>query len=335
MLKVGVLGSGFMGGTHARAYAKLSDVQVVGVSALPADADKAAELADEVGAKVYTDAMELATSPEVDAISVTLPTNLHRDHAIAAMEAGKAVFCEKPMALTVADCDEMIAVSKETGQLLMIALVMRFWPEYMALVKAVNSGKYGKPLAAKASRLSARPQWGAWFAKPEWTGGGLLDLQIHDLDALNWLFGTPKTVYALGQQGIPGAWDHILTLVDYGGVKGFAEGSVMMPEGYPFTMSMWVLCEKASIEFTFRAGGTGVETGTSSGTTLMVYESGKDPQPLSAPGGDGYEAEVAYFAKCAAEGIAPERGTAEQGRLAVATCLAAGKSLDDHTIVKL
>lgn len=335
MLKVGVLGSGFMGGTHARAYAKLPDVSVIGVSALPVDQEKAAELASAVGAKVFTDAMELATLPEVDALSITLPTNLHRDHAIAAMKAGKAVFCEKPMGLSVSECDDMIAASKETGKLLMLAHVMRFWPEYLAVEKAVKSGDFGKPLAAKASRLSGRPRWGAWFAHPEWTGGGLLDLQIHDLDALNWLFGSPKTVYSRGQQGIPGAWDHILTLVDYGDVQGFAEGSVLMPDGYPFTMSLWVLCEKASIEFTFRAGGTGVETGTQAGTTLMVYESGKEPRALAAAGGDGYEAEVAYFVKCAREGIVPDRGTAEQGRLAVATALAARRSLENNQVARL
>jgi predicted dehydrogenase len=335
MLKVGVLGSGFMGGTHARAYAKIPDVQVIGVSALPADKDKAEVLATEVGAKVYTDAMELATLPEVDAISITLPTNLHRDYALAAMEAGKAVFCEKPMGLSVAECDEMIAASEKTGQLLMVAHVMRFWPEYLALVAAIKSGDYGKPLAAKASRLSARPRWGEWFAKPEWTGGGLLDLQIHDLDALNWLFGKPESVYSRGQQGIPGAWDHVFTLLDYGDVQAFAEGSVMMPDGYPFTMSLWVLCEKASLEFTFRAGGTGVETGTDTGTTLLAYETGKDPVALTAAGEDGYEAEVAYFVACVREGAVPDRGTMEQGRLAVATALAARESLETDQVVKL
>jgi predicted dehydrogenase len=331
MLKVGVLGAGFMGGTHARAFAKVPDVQVVGVSSR--SAEKAAALAKEVGAQPFTDAMALATDPQVDVVSVTLPTHLHRDHTIAALEAGKPVLLEKPMGLSVEECDAMIAAADQSDQVLMLAHVLRFWPEYVALVDFVNSSQLGMPLSATASRLSGRPTWGDWFSNPDWTGGAVHDLQIHDLDTLNWLFGTPKSVYARGQRGAPGGWDHALTLVDYGDVQCFAEGSVLMPEGYPFTMTLWVLCEKGSVEFTFRAGGTGVESGVASGTGLMIYEAGKEPHPLSAPGGDGYEAQVAYFVECVREKCAPEQGTPVQGRLAVRTALAARESLETNQVV--
>lgn len=333
MLNVAVLGSGFMGETHARAFAKLSDVNIVGVSSRTES--KAAELAGEVGAEPFTDAIELATHPDVEAVSVTLPTHLHEKYTVAALEAGKHVFVEKPMALTVDACDNMIAAAEANDRLLMVAHVLRFWPEYMALVEFVKSGQLGKPLSATASRLSTRPDWGDWFANPEWTGGAVHDMQIHDMDALNWLFGTPETVYARGQQGDAGGWDHVLTLVDYGDVKGFAEGSVMMPEGYPFTMTLWVLCENGSVEFTFRAGGTGVETGTTGGTNLVVYEDGEDPRALSCGDDDAYEQEIAYFVECVQGDTTPEQGTAEQGRLAVKSSLAARKSLDTDTVVTI
>lgn len=333
MLKIGVLGAGFMGSTHARAYAKLPDVQVVAVSSR--SGEKAAALAQEVGAEALIDSMALATDPRVEAISITLPTHLHKDHAIAALNVGKHVFLEKPMGLTVAECDAMIEAAQRNQRLLMTAHVLRFWPEYIALVDFVRSGQLGQPLSATASRLSARPTWGDWFANPDWTGGAVLDLQIHDLDTFNWLFGTPQTVYARGQRGAPGGWDHALTLLDYGEVKAFAEGTILMPAGYPFTMTLWVLCEKGSVEYTFRASGTGVETGTSSGTNLMVYEAGQDPRPLSSPGGDGFESEVAYFVECIRAGRTPDRGTAEQGRLAVQTSLAARQSLETGQVVTL
>ena len=331
MLRVGILGAGFMGRTHARAFAKLPDVQVVGVSSR--SADKAAELAKEVGGEAFGDAMTLATHPEVDVVSNTLPTHLHQEYTLAALKAGKPVLLEKPMGLTVEECDAMIAAARQSGQIVMLAHVLRFWPEYMALVDLVKSGELGRPLAVTASRLSARPTWGDWFANPAWTGGGVHDLHIHDLDTLNWLFGTPKSVYARGQRGAPGGWDHVLSLVDYGQVQGYAEGSVMMPDGYPFTMTLWVLCEKGSVEFTFRAGGTGVETGSAGGTSLMVYESGKDPRRLPAPGGDGYEAQAAYFVECVREKRPPERASAEDGRLAVKTALAARQSLETNQVV--
>lgn len=333
MLKVGVLGAGFMGSTHARAFAKLSDVQVVGIwSRSP---DKAAKLAAEVGAQAYADPMALATDPQVDAISNTLPTHLHKDVTIAALNAGKSILLEKPMALSVEDCDAMIATANRFGRILMLAHVLRFWPEYVALVDLVHSGQLGSPLSATASRLSARPTWGDWFANPDWTGGAVLDLHIHDLDVLNWLFGTPKSVYARGRRGAPGGWDHALTLVDYGEVTGFAEGSVLMPDGYPFTMTLWVRCEKGSVEYTFRASGTGVETGSAGGTSLMVYEAGKEPRALPAPGGDGYEAEVAYFVDCVRHNRQPVRSTGEHGRLAVRTALAARQSLETNQIINI
>lgn len=333
MLKVGVLGAGFMGSTHARALAKLPDVQVVAVSSR--SAEKAAALAKEVGAEAMTDSLALATDPRVEAVSITLPTHLHKDHTIAALNAGKHVFLEKPMGLSVVECEAMIEAAHQNQRLLMIAHVLRFWPEYVALVEFVKSGQLGRPLSATAKRLSARPAWGDWFANPEWTGGAVLDLQIHDLDTLNWLFGRPKTVYTRGHKGMYGGWDHALTTVDYGEVKAFAEGTVLMPDGYPFTMTLWVLCEKGSVEFTFRASGTGVETGTSSGTSLMVYEAGKEPRPLASPGGDGYESQTAAFIECVRTGRTPDRGTAEQGRLAVQTSLAARQSLETGEVVRL
>jgi predicted dehydrogenase len=277
--------------------------------------------------------MALVIHPDVDAVSVTLPTHLHKEYTIAALDAGKPVLLEKPMGLSVAECDAMISAAQQSGQILMLAHVLRFWPEYVALADFVKSGRLGKPISATASRLSGRPTWGDWFANPDWTGGAVLDLHIHDLDTLNWLFGTPRSVYARGKRGAPSGWDHSLTLVDYGQVQCFAEGSVLMPDGYPFTMTLWVLCEKGSVEFTFRAGGTGVETGSASGTSLMVYESGAAPRPLSAPGGDGYEAQVAYFVECVRANRPPERGTPEQGRLAVRTALAARQSLETDQVV--
>jgi predicted dehydrogenase len=333
MIRVGVLGAGFMGSTHARAFAKLPDVQVVAVTSRTME--RAAALAQEVGARPSLDHMAVATDPNVDVVSNTLPTPFHKEYTIAALRAGKAVLLEKPMGLTVEECDAMIATARETGRPFMIAHVIRFWPEYVALYEFVASGALGKPLAAVARRLSTRPTWGDWFANAEWTGGAVLDLHIHDLDTLNWFFGTPRSVYARGQRGIYGGWDHVLTLVDYGEVKAHAEGSVMMPEGYPFTMSLAVLCERGSAEFNFRAGGTGVETGTAEGTSLMVYESGKLPRALPSPGGDAYEAEVAYFIECVRANRLPERGTPEQARLAVQTALAARLSLETDQVVML
>jgi predicted dehydrogenase len=333
MLNVGVLGAGFMGGTHARAYAKLPDVQVVGVSSR--SAEKAAALAQEVGGEPFADAMALVNHPRVDALSITLPTNLHKEYVVAALNAGKHILVEKPMALGVDECDAMIGAAEKSGRILMVAHVLRFWPEYVALRDFLSSEEIGKPLSAKAGRRCEPPRWADWFANPVWSGGEVLDLHIHDLDTLNWMFGAPKSVYSLGQRGETGGWDYALSLVDYGDVKCFAEGSGIMPSGYPFTMSLWVLCEKGSAEFTFRSGGEQVDSRDSAGVSLTVYAAGEPPRTLPAPSGDAYARQIAYFVKCAREGVAPEEGTAQQGRLAVKTALAARQSIETGQVVTI
>jgi predicted dehydrogenase len=327
-MNIGVLGSGKMGKTHALAFAKLPDVQVVAVSSR--SLDKAQKLAAEVGATATTEEMAILQDPTIDAISNTLPTHLHKQFTVAALQAGKHVLLEKPFALNVADCDAMIRAQKKSGKLLMIAHVLRFWPEYVALERFVQSGAIGKPISAVASRLSQRPDWADWFGNPDESGGAVLDLLIHDLDALNWLLGKPKTVYARGWETRRGSWDHILTLVDYGKAQGLIEGSEFVPPGYPFTMSLQVLCERGRVEFLSRAGGVSVEM--PGGVSLTVYEQDR-AFPLASEEGDAYERQIAYFVECVRHNRQPELGTPQQARLAVAASNAARASLEKGKVI--
>lgn len=327
-MKVGILGSGFMGGTHARAFAKLPDVQVIAVSSR--SLDKARALAQEVGAVPTTDDMAVINDPEIQAISNTLPTHLHKQYTIAALQAGKHVLLEKPFALNVAECDAMIRAQKKSGKILMVAHVLRFWPEYVALEKFVQSGALGKPISAVASRLSQRPAWADWFGDPTLSGGAVLDLLIHDLDALNWILGKPQTIYARGRETTRGSWDHILTIVDYGKAQGLIEGSQFMPPGYPFTMTLQVLCERGRVEFGFRAGGVSVEMG--GGASLMAYEADR-AYPLDSEAGDAYERQIAYFVESVRHNRPPELGTPQQARLAVAASNAARASLEKGRVI--
>jgi predicted dehydrogenase len=329
-MKIGILGSGFMGGTHARAYARIPGVTVAAVSSR--HLDKAEKLAKEVGARATTDDRSIIEDPAIEAISNTLPTHLHAETTIAALEAGKHVLLEKPLALTAAQCDGMIAAAKETGKVLMIAHVLRFWGDYVSLVELVHAGKLGKPISAVATRLSQLPAWADWFLNPGWSGGAVLDLCVHDFDATNWLFGAPKSVYARGRELKPGLWNDIHALIDYGGVNAFVDGSEFMPEGYPFTAAMKVLCEAGVVEFMFRAGGVSVEMG--GGSSLLVHEKGK-AYPLTAKPGDGYDNQAAYFVDCIRNGVKPALGTPEQARLAVATADAARQSLETGRVAKL
>jgi predicted dehydrogenase len=328
-MRIGILGSGFMGGTHARAYAKIKGVEVAAVSSRRLG--KAQKLADEVGGRATTDDMAIVNDPSIDAVSNTLPTHLHAEYTVAALKAGKHVLLEKPFALTAAGCDGMIAAQKESGKILLVAHVLRFWGEYVSLTEFVQSGKIGKSLSAAATRLSQLPAWADWFVNPASSGGAVLDLSVHDFDALNWILGAPKSVYARGRALKPGLWNHVHATIDYGDAEGFVEGSEFMPEGYPFTAALKVLCEGGVVEFMFRAGGVSVEMGGVN--SLTVYEPGKS-YALSAQPGDAYENQAAYFVDCVRNDRMPMAGAPEQARLAVLTAEAARRSLESGAVVK-
>jgi predicted dehydrogenase len=332
MLRIGVLGAGFMGGTHARALAALPDVQVVAVSSR--SAEKAAALAQEVGALPVTDARALIEDPAIDAVSITLPTYLHRTFAVDALAAGKHVLLEKPMGLTLAECDAIIDAARASGRVLMMEHTLRFWPEYATLVETVKSGRLGRPLSAVAQRLLTMPQWADWFHDASKSGGEVLDLHIHDLDMLNLLFGIPRSIYSRGQRGQSGGYDQAMSLIDYGDVQCFAEGSALMPEGYPFSCSIAVRCERGSIEYTVRAGGEQVDSAAAGINDLLLYEAGKPAQKLSGGPGDPYGNAIAHFVESILAGSAPTHGTPEQGRLAVQTALAARQSIESGEVVR-
>ncbi|MCP4167526.1 MAG: Gfo/Idh/MocA family oxidoreductase [Chloroflexi bacterium] len=332
MLNVAVLGAGFMGGTHARAFANREDVNVVTVSSR--SDEKAMALAEEIGCEWTTDSMALVDDPRIEAVSITLPTHLHKEFTIAALRAGKHVLVEKPMALSVEECNAMIEAAKKADRLLMAAHVLRFWPEYMAVADLLKSGELGRPLSATASRYIEPPGWADWFQNPDWTGGAVLDLHVHDLDTLTWLFGEPISLYSQGRQGVYGGWDQAMTLLDYGEVKVFAEGNALMPKGYPFTMTLAVRCEKGNVEYTLRAGGEQVDSVADGINALMVYESCKEPRTLQPPAGDGYADQVAYFVQCVRQGQQPQRGTPQQARLAVMTALAARNSIKTGSVMR-
>jgi predicted dehydrogenase len=109
----------------------------------------------------------------------------------------------------------------------------------------------------------------------------------------------------------------------------------MQAPEYPFTMGLTVLCERGSVEFGFRAGGVQVDSRDQAGTSLMVYEAGKAPRALPFTPGDGYANEVAAFVDCVRSGQQPAEGTGEQARLALATSLAARKSIETGQVVAL
>lgn len=131
MVRIGLLGCGFIGKVHAKAYAQIPDAKVVAV--VDRDSGRAKEVAEELGAEVVPVVDDLLSRQDIDMVDVCLPTYLHADHVIAAARAGKHVLCEKPMALSLEQADAMIEATEQAGVAFMVGHTLRFWPEYVAI----------------------------------------------------------------------------------------------------------------------------------------------------------------------------------------------------------
>ena len=144
----------------------------------------------------YTDYKEMIEKEDLDLVVIVVPTFLHAEMTIYALNHGINVFCEKPMALTEEETQAMIDAAEKNGKQLMIGQVLRFFEEYNVLKELVDSKKYGEVIKAEFTRCSSKPLWGweNWYLDEKLSGGAALDLHVHDVDMVNWLFGKPNAV---------------------------------------------------------------------------------------------------------------------------------------------
>lgn len=332
-MKVAILGAGFMGGTHARAFQRVDGVEI---AAIYAHSEKrAGPLAAELGT-IWTDSFDrILQDDTIDAIDNCLPTPEHRSLTEAALAAGKHVLLEKPIALNDADAAALVAAAEASDQVFMMAHVLRFWPEYVALQKHTSSGVIGELLSGLAIRRQPFPAWSELFARSDLTGGAVIDMMIHDIDALNWVFGTPVSVTANGRRNPrSGGWDQVQILIDYGATSAVVDGGMMMPDSFPFTSTLQVLGSDGFMEYDFRAGGRSVEE--AGGTNeLLLFPSEGAPETLEVEQKDPYLAEIEYFVECIRTGQPASRATPAAARLALDTALAARESMETNRTVPL
>jgi predicted dehydrogenase len=327
MVQVAVLGAGFMGSTHAKAYAAMSDVAVAAIYA--PSADRGDPLAREIGSRWTDDLQTILADPGIEAVDICLPTPQHREVAEAALATGKHVLLEKPIALSLEDAQALVQANEVTDRVFMIAHVLRFWPEYVEIARRVGSGELGKPHTGFASRRQPFPAWSALFSRSDLTGGAVIDMMIHDYDALNWVFGAPLGVTARGRRNSrSGGFDQVQVLIDYDdGVSALVDGGMMMPESYPFSSRLEVLCEEGAMEYAFRAGGRSVEMGGGV-NELTLYPIEGDPLRLNPAQVDPYSAECNYFIEAIRRGNTADRATPADALQALAVALAARDSLE-------
>ncbi|MCL6519515.1 MAG: Gfo/Idh/MocA family oxidoreductase [Armatimonadetes bacterium] len=340
MVRIGLIGYGFMGKMHAECYKASGKAKVVAVADI--EEDRRAEASSKLSCKAFESIDALLQGSDVDAIDVCTPTYMHEEHVLKALDAGKDVFCEKPLSLSMVSCERMVSAAKASGSKLMIGHVVRFWPECQVLKSILDSGRLGRPLWATAQRLSAPATWAwqGWLADPVRSGGAILDLHIHDLDFLVWVLGRPKQVVAYGIKTAKGAYDSALTMLigHENGMSSQAVGCLAMPEGFPFTSQIRVVCEKGVIFFDATAS-----------PSLILQPEGEPeeypqvPQPTAGSadaGGNvsslgGYYNEIVYFLDCIEKGLMPQIITPEEAAYAVRLCLAARQSAETGQAVSV
>lgn len=337
-VKVAVVGLGFMGVTHLRAYLANPMAHVVAVcdavrvpingvlAGVSGNITKSDNIDLGADVKVYRTTEALLADVDVELVDFCTPTPLHAAQVIAGLNAGKHVICEKPLARTSAEARGILEVAANSPGILMPAMCMRFWPGWSWLKQAVEEQTYGKVLAARFRRDSAMPGWSqqGTYSGGQDLGGALFDLHIHDTDFVNHLFGKPAGVFSSGVLATNGSINHVVTQYDYpGGPNVHAEGSWLLNQG--FNMSYTLLCEQATIDFDLARGAR----------ALLITETGKEPRVVEAGDGDGYSKEIDYIVDCVAKRQAPTVVTALDGVTALEICEAEERSIRSGAPVKL
>ncbi len=190
-VRVGIIGSAFSSSIHAEAFQEVPEARLV------AACSRSKGHVEEFARKwnipwTTTDYRKLLERPDVDAVVVGIPNDLHREVVVAAAEAGKHVILEKPIAHTLADADAMLAASKKHRIKLMYAETIVFSPKYVRAKRLVESGALGKLYMVKQGEKHSGPH-SDWFYDVRRSGGGaIMDMGCHGIEWTRWMFGKPK-----------------------------------------------------------------------------------------------------------------------------------------------
>lgn len=338
MVKVGIIGAGFMGGMHAECYNNLPNAKLLAIADI--DLTKAENLAKKYKVKAYQKPENLFKEEDIQIIDICLPTFLHKEYVIKAAEAGKNILCEKPIALTIKDADEMIEAASKAGVKFMIAQVIRFWPEYVKLKEIFDNKSLGKMTSISCVRLSQTPTWAwdKWLLDSKRSGGALVDLHIHDTDFLLYLLGKPISLLSVASKSSL-KYSHVFTTFLFSDdVVAFAEGGWDMPDNFSFTMGFTANFERGAVEFNSRYQ-----------KSLAIYRSGEEVeypevkielQASAETGGNisdlgGYFSEIRYFVDCVENDRMPTLASGESVRDSLKIVLSELESIKSGRLIKL
>jgi predicted dehydrogenase len=318
-LRIAVVGLGFMGVTHLKAWRNIpaarlhavidaeprrlaGDFSSVGGN-LGGDLDDA-ETFDFSDVRGYASIDEALADPTIDAIDICLPTDQHAPVATAALRAGKHVLTEKPISLDTASAEALIREAEHSGRILMAAHVLRFIPAYETLAQSVREG--GPVRSALFRRRCAAPAWSPWLSDPARSGGGIMDLLIHDADFCISLWGMPESIRARGYRDLARGIDVIHADLNYPGLGPVViTGGWHHPKSYPFSMEFTVTADAATWDW------------SSATNDFRKYGVGGESHSIQLKERDAFTAELAYFTDCIVNKVQPTRCPPAESAMAV------------------
>ena len=341
MVRIGIVGIGFMGMIHHLAASRLTGGRVSAICSrdpkkLAGDwtgirgnfGPKGGQV-DLSGVSTHSDIADLLSDPEVDLVDLCVPNDQHASLAIRALEAGKHVLVEKPIALSTADADSMVAASKASGKLLMVGHVLPFFPEFAFAREAIASGRHGALRAAHLTRVIARADWSSGIADSDRSGGPAIDLHIHDTHFIGLVCGVPRAVHSRGVvEG--GAVVHLSTqyLYDDKDLTISAISGALSQAGRPFAHGFEFYLENATLSFEFaNLGGQG-HLATPLSVILPDGTVDRPQLPGSGDPVDAFEAELTAAVEAVASGTPSPMLSSELARQALKTCHAEVRSVE-------
>lgn len=332
MINIAIIGAGFMGRVHANAYKNIENVKLLAI--FDKDENAASIFAEEFSCEKFSDFDKMMKELSIDVVDICLPTFLHEEYTVLSAKYKKDIFCEKPITLNMKSLERMIEAVEENNVKIFVGQVLRFWPEYVKAKNLYTEGELGELNYIYAARLSEHPKWSEWYRRPENSGGGLLDLHLHDIDFMCWLLGDVKNVYAVGKQNSLGSWNYVSSILNFeSGQSATVEGVIEMENGYPFTMDLKLVGSKITYEYVMKAGKNLENIGESLRKSY-IYDDGKvieqDVKDI-----DAYEEELRHFVDCVEKNKNSEIIDIYKVKKVLATIEALKKSLEDKKVVEV
>ena len=290
MLKVGLVGVGGISAGHISAWDSFKEAELVALCDIRPE-----QMKEYKGKKHYTDFDEMLKNEEFDIVDICLPSYLHADYSIKAMEKGINVICEKPISLKREDVKRVYDTARKNNVKFMVAQVLRFWPEYVFLKDIIDTEKYGKLITGSMQRLKIYPKGRCdeWMLDESRSGLVPFDLHIHDLDFLVYTLGRPQG--AKSYRSRAGEQDVIEVIYDFNGVYVNCE-SAWYSARIPFIGDYRFQFEKAVVIFRDNELKVYLNDGT------VITEGGKgkseEDQSFYIPKSDAYANELRYFLDC-------------------------------------